>query len=85
MAFRIVTQIDIKISLIGDLLMIAKGNVKIGIEWRFGTDWPGQRRGVKHLHPCKIKVQVTAVARPRNQQDYTDTAIHLDGGFLLLR
>jgi len=27
--------------------MIAKGNVKIGIEWRFGADWPGQRCGAK--------------------------------------
>ena len=27
--------------------MIAKGSVKIGIEWRFGADWPGQRCGAK--------------------------------------
>jgi len=27
--------------------MIAKGNVTIGIEWRFGPDWPGQRCGAK--------------------------------------
>ena len=33
----------------------------------------------------KIQMQITAIARPRNQQDYTDTAILLDGGFLLLR
>jgi hypothetical protein len=64
MALRIVTQIDIKIPSVGDLLMIAKGNVKIGIEWRFGADWPGQRCGIKHLNPRKIKVQVTAVACP---------------------
>jgi len=49
------------------LINDSKGNVKIGIEWRFGSDWPGKRCGVKHLHPRKIKVQVTAVARPRNQ------------------
>jgi hypothetical protein len=30
-------------------------------------------------------VQITAVASPRNQQDPTDTAILLDGGFLLFR
>jgi len=28
-------------------------------------------------------MQVTAVARPRNHQDPTNTAIQLDGGFLL--
>ena len=61
------TSIGIKIPLVGDLLMIAKGNVKIGIEWRFGADWPGHRCVIKHLHSRKIKVQVTAVARPRNQ------------------
>lgn len=22
--------------------MIAKGNVRIGLEWRFGPEWPGQ-------------------------------------------
>ena len=27
--------------------MIAKDNVNIGIEWRFGPDWPGQRCGAK--------------------------------------
>jgi len=27
--------------------MIAKGNVKIGIEWRFGSNWPGERCGAK--------------------------------------
>tara|TARA_A100001011_G_C13912845_1_gene675802 strand:- start:236 stop:424 length:189 start_codon:yes stop_codon:yes gene_type:complete len=27
--------------------MIAKGNVKIGLEWRFGPEWPGQRCGAK--------------------------------------
>jgi len=31
----------------------------------------------------KIQMQVTAVARLRNHQDPTNTAIHLDGGFLL--
>jgi len=33
----------------------------------------------------KIQMQVTAVACPRNQKDYKDAAIRLDGGFLLLR
>ena len=27
--------------------MIEKDNVTIGIEWRFGPDWPGQRCGAK--------------------------------------
>jgi len=27
--------------------MLTKGNVKIGIEWRFGADWPGQTCGAK--------------------------------------
>ena len=25
--------------------MLTKNNVTIGIEWRFGPDWPGQRCG----------------------------------------
>ena len=27
--------------------MLIKDNVSIGIEWRFGADWPGQRCGAK--------------------------------------
>ena len=27
--------------------MLTKDNVTIGIEWRFGADWPGQRCGAK--------------------------------------
>jgi hypothetical protein len=27
--------------------MLTKNNVTIGIEWRFGADWPGQRCGAK--------------------------------------
>ena len=27
--------------------MITKDNVTIGVEWRFGADWPGQRCGAK--------------------------------------
>ena len=27
--------------------MLIKDNVTIGIEWRFGPDWPGQRCGAK--------------------------------------
>jgi hypothetical protein len=26
--------------------MLTKDNVTIGIDWRFGPDWPGQRYGV---------------------------------------
>tara|TARA_B100000683_G_scaffold267127_1_gene300350 strand:- start:235 stop:567 length:333 start_codon:yes stop_codon:yes gene_type:complete len=35
--------------------MIAKDNVTIGIEWRFGPDWPGQRCGAKTRQgsPCR--------------------------------
>ena len=35
--------------------MIAKGNVLIGVETRFGADWPGQRCGAKTRQgsPCK--------------------------------
>ena len=29
------------------LLVLTKDNVTIGIEWRFGPDWPGQRCGAK--------------------------------------
>jgi len=31
----------------GVLLMLTKDNVTIGIEWRFGPDWPEQRCGAK--------------------------------------
>ena len=41
----------------------------------------GTEKGARHLHKCKIQMQVTVVACPRNQQDPTNTAIHLDGGF----
>ncbi len=35
--------------------MLTKDNVTIGIEWRFGPDWPGQRCGVKTRRgtPCQ--------------------------------
>ena len=35
--------------------MIAKGNVLIGVETRFGADWPGQRCGANTRRgtPCK--------------------------------
>jgi hypothetical protein len=35
--------------------MIAKGDVRIGLEWRFGPDWPGQRCGAKTRRgtPCQ--------------------------------
>ena len=35
--------------------MIAKGNVLIGVETRFGADWPGQRCGAKTRRgtPCQ--------------------------------
>ena len=41
--------------------MIAKGDVRIGLQWRFGPNWPGQRCGAKTRSgsPCK---------RPANKQ-----------------
>ena len=40
---------------IGGAQMIAKDNVTIGIEWRFGPDWPGQRCSAKTRRgtPCQ--------------------------------
>ena len=42
--------------------MIAKGNVLIGLDTRFGADWPGQRCGAKTRRgtPCQ---------RPANKQN----------------
>ena len=42
--------------------MIAKGNVKIGVELRFGPDWPGQRCGAKTR-------KGTACQRPANKHN----------------
>ena len=42
--------------------MIAKGNVKIGIEWRFGAGWPIQRCGAKTR-------KGTACQRPANKKN----------------
>ena len=39
--------------------MLTKDNVTIGIEWRFGPDWPGQRCGAKTRRG-------TACQRPAN-------------------
>ena len=38
--------------------MIAKGNVKIGVERRFGADWPGQSCGSKQsvLSCCPARI-----------------------------
>ena len=35
--------------------MLTKDNVTIGIEWRFGPEWPGQRCGAKTRRgtPCQ--------------------------------
>ncbi len=42
--------------------MIAKGNVLIGLDTRFGADWPGQR--------CSAKTRRgTACQRPANKQN----------------
>ena len=42
--------------------MLTKDNVAIGIEWRFGPDWPGQR--------CGAKTRLgTACQRPANKKN----------------
>ncbi|MDC0971444.1 HGGxSTG domain-containing protein [Alphaproteobacteria bacterium] len=42
--------------------MLTKDNVTIGIEWRFGSDWPGQR--------CGAKTRMgTACQRPANKRN----------------
>ena len=42
--------------------MLTKDNVTIGIEWRFGPDWPGQRCGAKTR-------QGTDCKRPANKKN----------------
>ena len=42
--------------------MLIKDNVAIGIEWRFGPDWPGQRCGAKTRRG-------TACQRPANKKN----------------
>ena len=42
--------------------MLTKDNVTIGVEWRFGPDWPGQRCGAKTR-------QGTACQRPANKKN----------------
>ena len=42
--------------------MLTKDNVTIGIEWRFGSDWPGQRCGAKTRRG-------TACQRPANKKN----------------
>ena len=42
--------------------MIAKDNVTIGTEWRFGPDWPGERCGAKTRRG-------TGCQRPANKQN----------------
>lgn len=42
--------------------MLTKDNVTIGIEWRFGADWPGQRCGAKTR-------KRTACQRPANKKN----------------
>ena len=42
--------------------MLTKGNVKIGLEWRFGPDWPG--------HRCRAKTrQGTDCQRPAKKKN----------------
>ena len=42
--------------------MLKKDNVTIGVEWRFGSDWPGQRCGAKTR-------KGTACQRPANERN----------------
>ena len=42
--------------------MLTKDNVTIGLEWRFGPDWPGQRCGAKTRRG-------TACQRPKNKKN----------------
>ena len=42
--------------------MLTKDNVTIGVEWRFGADWPGQRCGAKTRRG-------TACQRPGNKRN----------------
>ncbi|XDZ66905.1 HGGxSTG domain-containing protein [Alphaproteobacteria bacterium LSUCC0684] len=42
--------------------MLTKDNVTIGVEWRFGADWPGQRCGAKTR-------KGTACQRPANKRN----------------
>ena len=42
--------------------MLTKDNMTIGIEWRFGPDWPGQRCGAKTRRG-------TACQRPANKKN----------------
>ena len=42
--------------------MLKKDNVTIGIEWRFGPNWPGQRCGAKTRRS-------TACQRPANKKN----------------
>ena len=42
--------------------MLIKDNVTIGIEWRFGPDWPGQRCGATTRRG-------TACQRPANKKN----------------
>ena len=50
--------------------MLTKDNVTIGIEWRFGPDWPGRRCGAKTRRG-------TACQRPANK---TNGRCRLHGG-----
>jgi len=42
--------------------MLTKDNVTIGVEWRFGAEWPGQRCGAKTR-------KGTACQRPANKRN----------------
>ena len=60
--------------------MLTKGDVKIGLNWRFGPDWPGQRceaqtrRGTpcqspaySHNHRCRLHGGLSTGPRTKAQ------------------
>ena len=52
--------------MLGVLFLLTKDNVTIGIEWRFGPNWPGQRCGAKTRRgtPCQCPANKTKDRSP---------------------
>ena len=55
------------IPLLGVIFMLTKNNVTIGVEWRFGPDWPGQRCGAKTRQgtACQRPAKPATLPEPR--------------------
>ena len=71
--------------MIGGIEIIAKDNFTIGIEWRFGPKWPGQRCGAKTRRgtPCqrlankrngRCRLHGGASSGPRTEQGHAKIA-----------